>query len=864
MRFGILGPVRAWRDDGTEVALGGPTRRALLTLLVARVGEMVPTDRLVDDLYGDQPPADAGHALQSQVSRLRQALRPDATVEGAATGYRLAVPADSVDAIEFERLARDGRDALTTGRHRQAADLLGRALALWRGDPLADAAEAESLRADVVRLTEDRLAALEDRIEADLALNRQRVVVPELRDLVRRHPLRERLHHQLIRALRADGRQAEALAAYEDVRRRLADELGTDPGPDLTALHQDLLRGEAGPRPTPLPAQLTSFVGRDEDVERVGALLGTGRLVTLLGPGGVGKTRLAVEVAASHGDVRLVELAPLRTADELAHTVLTAVGLRDGGLFPRAGDTTPTDRLVAALADRPLLLVLDNCEHLVEPVAAFAHRLLAAAPALRILATSREPLGITGEQLWPVRGLAGTAAVRLFAERAAAVRPDIALGPPDEDVVRRICASLDGLPLAIELAAARLRTLDVGDLADRLGDRVGDGVGNRVGERFALLSRGSRAADARHQTLRAVVAWSFDLLSPDEQAMTRRLSVFAGGATVASAAQVCGVGDPATDEDLLGSLADKSLVEFDQGRYRMLATIAAYGMEQLASAGEAQDCVRAHADHFLALAVTADLHLRGADQPTWLSRLDAEQENLLAALRRTVEAGEAERAAALFAAMAPYLWMRGLRGAVTGPAVALLDLLGTRPPAGAADGYLLAALTAAADPAGRPAWERHRATAEALVAATSPHHPVITFLWPMINAAATDPGSCSPCSGPAWPDRIRGSAPPPGSSGATPTSPPVTWTRPDASSAPRPRSSVRSATGGVRRWRWTGWPAPRTFAVTTRGRSSSPTRRSSSPSNWTPRRTSPTCCATAATTPCAPPGWLWETPADAT
>ncbi len=740
MRFGILGPTRAWRDDGSEVPLGGPTRRALLTLLLLRAGEVVPAGRLVADLYGDRPPAGAAHALQSQLSRLRQVLRPEVAVEGVATGYRLAVSPETVDAVEFERLAQEGRDALAAGHPRQAAELLRAASALWRGDALADAAEAESVRADVVRLTEGRLAALEDRIEADLALGDQRNVVPELADLVDRHPLRERLHHQLIRALCDDGRQAEALAAYENVRRRLAEELGTDPGPELTALHRDLLAGPPDPRPAPLPAQLTSFVGRAGDVERVGTLLESGRLVTLLGPGGVGKTRLAVEVAGRRRDACLVELAQLRTADELAHTALMAVGLRGGALFPRTGDSAPADRLVAALAHRPLLLVLDNCEHLVEPVAAFAHRLLAAVPTLRILTTSRTPLGITGEQLWPVRPLAAADGIRLFADRASAVRPAFGVDAANEDVVRRICATVDGLPLAIELAAARLRTLDVAELADRLNDSLGERAGDGTGDRFAVLSRGSRTADARHRTLRAVVAWSFDQLSPAEQATARRLSVFAGEATAEAAAQICGMDDVAVAEELLDSLADKSLVEVDRGRYRMLTTIAAYGADRLADAGETQEYVRAHADHFLDLAATADPQLRRAGQLTWLARLDAEQENLLAALRRTVQGGDADRAAALFAAVAPYLWMRGLRGTVTGPAVALLDLLGTRPPEGAGDGYLLAALTAAADPAGRPAWDRHRATAESLVTTPSPHHPVITFLWPLINAASADPG----------------------------------------------------------------------------------------------------------------------------
>jgi predicted ATPase/DNA-binding SARP family transcriptional activator len=738
VRFGILGTTQTWRDSGDEVDLGGPTRRALLALLLVRSGDVVPTGVLLDDLY--HASSGSGHALQSQVSRLRLALRPEATIELVSGGYRVAVDPDDVDAGRFQRLSHEGRHALRQGDPGRAADLLRAALALWRGPALADATEAPSVQAEIVRLEELRLAALEDRIEADLQRGEHRAVVPELQELVGRHPLRERLRGLLMRALQADGRQAEALVGYEEIRRLLADELGADPSAELAAIHRALLVGERLLAAPALPAQLTSFVGRDEDLAKVGDLLGTARLVTLLGPGGAGKTRLSIEVASRQPEVCFVELAPLRDAAGLPHAVLGGLGLRDGGLNPALETADLTARLVAALADRALLLVLDNCEHIVAPAAELVARLLAGCPELRVLATSREPLGITGEALWPVRPLEPAPAVRLFADRAAAVRPGFQI----TDHVGRICAALDGLPLAIELAAARLRTLDVADLAARLDDR------------FRLLSRGSRTAEARHQTLRAVVAWSWDLLSEPEKAMARRLTVFAGGATASAAGEVCGMPDAA--EDILDSLVDKSLVEVVAGRYRMLDTIHAYCAEQLdpavgrsaptegpgasgSSTGEAADLRRAHAAHFLALAETADPHLRRAEQLDWLATLAAEHENLHAALRWAVEAGEVTVALRLFAALASYLWICGARATTTPQAVALLDLIGSGPPAGLTDEYLLTALIAAASASGRAAWDRHRATAQAVVLAPQgrDRHPVVTFLWLMVNGGATEP-----------------------------------------------------------------------------------------------------------------------------
>ncbi|GAA1010163.1 SARP family transcriptional regulator [Acrocarpospora pleiomorpha] len=717
MRIGILGVTRVWRDDGSEVALGGPVRRALLALLSVRAGEAVPLDRLIDDLYGGQAPDGAAHAVQSQVSRLRQALRPDAAIEFVPAGYRLLADPEDVDTRRFERLADEGRQVLGRGDPVRAAELLRAALDLWRGPALADAADAGSVRAEAARLDERRLGALEDRIEAELQRGGHRAAVPELRELAARHPLRERLWGLLLRALRADGRQAEALAAFEEIRTLLADELGADPSPGLAAIHRSLLRGD--PVAPALPAQLTTFVGRADDLAGVTGLLARARLVTLLGAGGVGKTRLAIEAASAELEVCLVELARVRDGAEVPAAVLGALGLRESGFHAGQPGVRPESRLVAALEDRAVLLLLDNCEHLVDAVAALTERLLKRCPALRVLATSREPLGITGENLWPVRPLPPVPAERLFADRAAAVRPGFVVDDANAGTVRRICQALDGLPLAIELAAARLRTHEVAELAAGLDDR------------FRLLSRGSRTAEARHQTLRAVVAWSWDLLPENEREMARRLTVFHGGATAEAARRVCAL--PGA-EDVLDSLAGKSLIEVAGGRYRMLETIRAYCAEQLEEAGEADAVRHAHADHFLRLARTADPHLRGPEQLGWLATLKAEEGNLHAALRWTAESGETGMGLALLASMAWYTWLSGTRAAVTPWATALLD---ATPPAGLETDYVLGALIAAAG-GGPGVWERCRPAVESIIDRPL-GHPAISFLWPVINTPMGDP-----------------------------------------------------------------------------------------------------------------------------
>ncbi len=665
MRFGVLGAVAAWGEDGTQVAVGGPRSRTLLALLALEAGRFVPAERLIDGMYGEYPPDGAANALQSQVSRLRTALKDLAPVEFTAAGYRLKVEPDEVDVHAFERLAREGRTLLKNGEHARAATVLGEAMALWRGAAFTDVADAPFAAAQAARLDELRADAADDHVEARLGLGRAEDLLGELRETIAAQPLRERPRAQLVRALTAVGRPADALAAFEDARRTLADELGADPGPDLAEAHLAVLRGEPEKPAIPaLPAQLTSFVGRDGELRQVADLLGRSRLVTLTGPGGTGKTRLAVEAAAAEtGPVAFVELAPHSDAD-VAGAVLAALGLRESS---RGGPQDPAERLISALRDRSVLLVLDNCEHVVDVAARLAARLLAACPGLRVLATSREPLGITGEQLAPVPRLAvpppGTPAaealaypsVRLFADRAAASDPAFVLDDDTVGDVQHLCAALDGLPLALELAAARVRSLALGEIAARLDDR------------FRLLGRGSRTAEARHRSLRGVVEWSWDLLGDDERELARRLAVFPGGATLAAAAEVCGA-----DDGLVLELADKSLVEAVGGRFRMLETIRAFGAEKLAEAGETEAVHRAHAEYFLRFAGEADPMLRTAAQLEWLDRIDAEYDNLLAALRWATE-HDVALALRLVPLLAMYWWMRGRRFEGAGLSLAVVS-----------------------------------------------------------------------------------------------------------------------------------------------------------------------------------------------
>ncbi|WP_163506621.1 BTAD domain-containing putative transcriptional regulator [Fodinicola acaciae] len=651
MLFGVLGPLEVRTSAGEPIAIGGPRPRALLVMLLLNAGRVVSLEQLIDGQYGDDPPAGAANAVQAQVSRLRRTL-PDGAIESHPAGYRAAVDPDEVDAHRFERLARVGRSMLAAGQYGPAAAALREGLALWRGAALTDLPYGQ---AQAARLEELRLAATEDLIEAEFALP-EGTSIADLAALVAAHPLRERLCGQLMRALHAAGRQAEALEAYERTRRLLADELGADPSPELAEIHLALLRAEPIERPAAAPpVQLSSFVGRDADLARLRELAGA-RLVTILGPGGIGKTRLAVEYAASL-DAVFVDLSDVDTAEAVPLAVLGALGQRESGFAPGPA-MEPAARLVGVLAQRQVLLVLDNCEQIVAAVAVLVRQLLEGCPRLTVLATSREPLGLTGERLLPLAPLDTPPAVRLFADRAAAVRPGFAVDAANTAAVTEICVALDGLPLAIELAAARLRQFDVAEVAARLAGHA----------HFRLLSRGDRTAAARHQTLRAVVEWSWDLLDPDAQALARRLAVFVGGARLPAIEAVCGAGV----EDLLADLVDRSLVESDGGRYRMLQTIRLFCAERLVEAGEDARVRAAHARCQLALAEEADPHLRRAEQLEWLARLSADHDNLMAALRWAVD-NDRRTAFQLVAALAAYWWFSGRRSQATDAAVALLD-----------------------------------------------------------------------------------------------------------------------------------------------------------------------------------------------
>lgn len=677
VRVDILGPLLLDTGNG-PISVGGPRLRGLLARLALDAGRAVRPEVLIDALWADGPPIDESNTLQSLVSRLRRVLGDPGLLTSGPAGYRLAIEAEAVDAERFEQLARSGRQLLAEGRNTEAAATLREALALWRGPALADVRGTAFADAAAQRLDHARITVLENRIEADLDFGANLDLVGELESLTTDHPLRERPHAQLIRALAECGRGTEALAVYERVRGRLAEAFGSDPGPELQAAHLAVLRTEIpSPRRESRPhrshgnldAPLTSFVGRGNDICQVVALLGQNRLVTLVGPGGAGKTRLANTVGHElrpSGGVWFVALAPV-TADDVPGAVLDVLR-RPGANLPTRSPSPSraeiTDSLIHTLSTNDIVLVLDNCEHVIDAAATLTTTLLTRCPRLRVLTTSREPLRIDGEALHPVRPLdlpdfdateqdaQGFSAIQLFYDRAGAVHPDIATNSVTTAV--DICRRLDGLPLAIELAAARLRTLPIETIAARLDDR------------FRLLTRGSRTALPRHRTLRAVVDWSWQLLDTDERILIERLAVVPGSISE-SAAHAIGLheAEPGDTADLLTTLADKSLLhpigadEAGEPRYRMLETIREYGLEQLATRDEVDSTRARHARFLLDLAETADRHLRTADQMPWFAALSAERDNLRTAIRWSVDMKDIDTAVRFGAALSWFWNMRG-------------------------------------------------------------------------------------------------------------------------------------------------------------------------------------------------------------
>ncbi|MFD7519906.1 BTAD domain-containing putative transcriptional regulator [Streptomyces niveus] len=663
-RYDVLGTTRAFGPDGAEVPLSGARVRALLTALAAAGGRPVPVHRLAAQVWDDVPesPADEAAALQALIGRLRKALG-GAAIESVPGGYRLVAARDDIDVFRFERLAAEGVSALAAGDGARAAVLLDEALALWRGPALADlpGGDTDPLGVRARRqLTEARRA----RLTADVRLGRPERALPGLAALAAGAPLDEPLQATRIGALRAAGRRAEALQAYEEVRALLADRLGTGPGQELRSLHAELLADDendarrhrdpaAAPAALPgnLPARLTSFVGRESELAVLSVELPARRLVTLTGPGGAGKTRLAFEAAESVArasghwpdGIRVAELASVRESGDVAEAVLTALGAREtavrgpGGAEGEAPD--PLAALVEHCGSRRLLIVLDNCEQVIGAVAELAETVLTRCRRVTVLATSREPLGVRGEFLYGVGPLGPTGALRLLGERGAAARPGFRTDD-DPAACEEICRRLDGLPLAVELAAARLRLLTPRQLADRLDDRF----------RVLGAGSGSRTVLPRQQTLRAVVDWSWELLTETERAVLRRLSVFVGGCAASEAEEVCAGGDipdPAVF-DTLASLVDKSLLVAVPGgpdeklpggtrpdgmRFRLLETVAEYAARRLDESGERRAVELRHLRAYRELVRVGEPELRGPHQAYRLQQFEREHDNVRAALR---------------------------------------------------------------------------------------------------------------------------------------------------------------------------------------------------------------------------------------
>jgi predicted ATPase/DNA-binding SARP family transcriptional activator len=673
LSFRLLGPMEI-TVGGTPVSVPGAAERALLIQLLLTPGRTIPATMLVDRLWSESSlPVDPMNALQIRVSKLRRSLKTNGiedVVSRDGVGYRATVDQSSVDAVDFAARIRAARAAAAAAGggfdndHLQAYD---DALALWRGEPLSEFAGDQWAAVEVARLTELRLAALTERAHIALALGRHHELVGDLEPFVAADPTLESLAGLLMAALYRSGRQADALEVYTRTRTVLDESLGLEPSASLRSLHERVLRQDAslGTQPeltlpaqvavvpsgsrrtqeqhrtatTNLPTVVRPLIGRDDQLEALVELLGGARLLSLVGPGGAGKTSLAlataVQVGGSFADGAIgVRLASVDAPDQVPLAVADALGVPLDGA---AADRDVRERIIAYLSRRHMLLLLDNCEHVVDAAAALIDAILSRCPDVTIMATSREALAVPDEMQVAVGPLEtapeGTEASRildypaseLFVERARAVRPGTDFTSDELEAVGRICRALDGMPLAVELAAARVAAMSPTEISERLS------------QRFSFLTTGARTAEARQQTLRATVEWSYMLLSEREQRVFNRLSVFQGGWTLTAAEAV--VSDTTMEVgqvlDTIGRLVERSMVVVEPGpttRYRMLETLREYAVEQLAATGEDEIFGQRHAEYFRDLAQGAEMELRGHGQRQALQRLREQQPNLRAAL----------------------------------------------------------------------------------------------------------------------------------------------------------------------------------------------------------------------------------------